>query len=287
MRRVTGRRHSQQTTGVDGIKRHVGSHGGVYRGADLRLIVDAGLADAARKINQRLLFGKWSQLARGVFQRAQLAIGIENIELGVIGGKLPAVVGGIGSGGRDGRQFAGIAHAQRLNGSHQGFAIVAEFLHHAQFVGERHDFHGIRRGHLRVDELEGGVARANLLGGLHGRKIEEHGNQPPVLEIVRLHRRGRCSRRGSWSALGFRRSTSLQRGCGHFQGGQSVAIEALHFENRDLLRLAVFEQGELILFQVLDRFAIFIFYGHVDDDQVRVGPEGWRRLVLRQQSRAG
>ncbi len=100
----------------------------------------------------------------------------------------------------------------------------------------------------------------------------------------------------SWSALtgggglpgrsgfGFGWSTRLQRGRRHFERRQSLAIQVLQFEHRDLLRLAVFEQRELILLQIFDRFAAFVFDGDVDDDEVRVGPEGRRRLVLRQQS---
>ena len=75
-------------------------------------------------------------------------------------------------------------------------------------------------------------------------------------------------------------------GAGTSSGGQCVAIQVLQIENRDLLRLAVFEQRELFLLQILDRFAALVFYSNVDDDQVRVGLKRWRRLVLRQQSRA-
>ena len=77
------------------------------------MIVDAGLADAARKIDQRFLFRKGASL-RGVFQRAQLAIGIEDVELGVVGDELAAIVGGIGAGYIQRRQFAGIADASDL-----------------------------------------------------------------------------------------------------------------------------------------------------------------------------
>ena len=132
--RIAGRRHGHQAARIDGIKRNIGAHRRVHRRADLRLIVHAGLADAARKIDQRLLFREWRQFARGVFQRTQLAIGIEDVELGVVGGELPAVVGGIGAGCGQGSQLARIADAQRLNGGQQRLAIVGEVLHHAQLV---------------------------------------------------------------------------------------------------------------------------------------------------------
>ncbi len=92
--RIAGRRHGHQAARIDGIKRHVGAHRGVHSSANLRLIVDAGLADAARKINQRLLFRERRQFARGIFECAELAIGIENVELGIVGSELAAVVGG-------------------------------------------------------------------------------------------------------------------------------------------------------------------------------------------------
>ena len=43
------------------------------------------------------------------------------------------------------------------------------------------------------------------------------------------------------------RSARLERWRGHFQRGQRLSIQMLQLEHRDLLRLAVFEQRELIL----------------------------------------
>ena len=139
---------------------------------------------------------------------------------------------------------------------------------------------------MRVDELGGGVTRADLLGGLHGRKIEEHRDQPPVLQLVGLE--GRICRRGfggrGW--FGLHRSARLERGRRHFERRQCRSVQVLQLEHRDLLRLAVFEQCELVLLQIFDRFTALVFYRDVDDDQVGAGPEGGRLLLLRQQSRA-
>ena len=143
---------------------------------------------------------------------------------------------------------------KRLNRGQQRLAIVGEFLHHAQFVGQRHDGHRVGRGHLRVDELHGGVARADLFGGLHGGEIEKHRDQPAVLELVGFHRT--CWGSGAGSCW---------RGGLDFDGGpRGLERRRLHFERRATsrqfkcsnskteicLRLAIFEQRELIFLQV-------------------------------------
>ena len=98
-----------QAARVHRINRDVGANGGVRGGFDLRLIFDAGLADAARKINQRFLFGEHAQLAGRIFERAQLAVGVKDIELGFVGGEASAVVAFIGGGGGQVRQVGALA----------------------------------------------------------------------------------------------------------------------------------------------------------------------------------
>ena len=84
-----------------GIDRDIRLHGGIDGGFQLRLVLDAGLADAAGNVDQRLLLGQRGQLAHRLFDRGQLAVGIEDVELGLIGdegraGILAVVVAGIG-----------------------------------------------------------------------------------------------------------------------------------------------------------------------------------------------
>ncbi len=55
--------------------------------------------------------------------------------------------------------------------------------------------------------------------------------------------------------------------------------ELLKFEDRDLLRLAVFEHGEVVLLQALDGLAGFVLHRDVDDHQVAVGGERGDRAL--------
>ena len=66
-------RVGHQAARIDGINGDVGLDGGVDGGFELRLVVDAGLADAAGDIDQRLLFGQGGQLLDGVFDGGELA----------------------------------------------------------------------------------------------------------------------------------------------------------------------------------------------------------------------
>ena len=52
----------------------------------MRLVVDAGAAHAAGEIDQRLLLGQPAEHFHGGFQRGQFAVGIEDIELAIVGG---------------------------------------------------------------------------------------------------------------------------------------------------------------------------------------------------------
>ena len=84
------RRRSHQPARIDGIEGDVGADGCVDGGLKLRLIVHAGFLDAARNVDQRLLFRIARETAGGIFERGQLAIGIEDVELGLVGDERPA-----------------------------------------------------------------------------------------------------------------------------------------------------------------------------------------------------
>src|ERR1044071_3433209 len=55
LRRAAARRSRHQAAGVDRIDGNVGLHRSIDRRFELRLILDAGLANSAREIDQRLL----------------------------------------------------------------------------------------------------------------------------------------------------------------------------------------------------------------------------------------
>jgi len=54
----------------------------------------------------------------------------------------------------------------------------------------------------------------------------------------------------------------------------------LKFEYGDLLGLAVFEDGEIRGFEVIDWAAGFVLHRDIDDDQVAICCEGWLGLRL-------
>ena len=83
-----------QAARVDGIKRDVGADRGVDRGPELRLVVQTVALDAAGEIDQRFFLVERSQHFDGGFERGQLAVRVEDVELGVV-----LLEGGAGIGG--------------------------------------------------------------------------------------------------------------------------------------------------------------------------------------------
>ena len=122
--------------------------------------------------------------------------------------------------------------------------------------------------HLGVDELQRRLLRAQLLGNPHRREIEEHHHQALV---VILHLAGCFRGDGGLGRLRYgvhvverRRRRRRRRLHGEF----------LNFEDRDLLRLAVFEHREIVLREAVDGLAGLVLHGDVHDHQVGVGGEG-------------
>ena len=111
-----------QAARVHGVDRDVGAVRGVGGGAELRAVVFAGLRDAAGELDHRFFAGDVAQQIGDRFQRDELAIGVENVELGVVGGE--GRVGVFGDGGliaeRGGRGQRGelrfLAGKQRVHG---------------------------------------------------------------------------------------------------------------------------------------------------------------------------
>ena len=87
------------------------------------------LADAAGEVHQRLLLGEGPEHLGGRFERRQLAVGVEDVELGVVGGERGVGVGvAIVGGGAGHGQVAAFADGQVLDGLGQRVAIVGEIL---------------------------------------------------------------------------------------------------------------------------------------------------------------
>ena len=84
LRRVAERRHRDQPARVDRVDRDVRADRRVDGRAQLRLVVDAVQPQAAGEIDERLLLGQIPQHRRRGLQRRQLAIGVEDVELGIV-----------------------------------------------------------------------------------------------------------------------------------------------------------------------------------------------------------
>ncbi len=264
-----------QAARVDGIERHVAADGGIDGGAQLRLVVQAGLGHAAGEVHQGLLFGQRAEHAHRCFERGQLAVGIEDVEFGVVrrisgAGVFRAVIAG-GAG-----DVGALADGQALDVLGQKVAVVGEVLEDLEVVGEGHNSHQVRGRHLVLHELQGGVPRPHLVLDGHSRQVEEHHQQAavPVLDLAGLGGRDlgaddgfdhvglqRFGRSGG-GGIGFGRLLRRRgcRGCRIFQ--------LLVFEDLDGLRLAVFRDGEIGRLQAFDRVAILILGRYVDDHQL-------------------
>ena len=106
------RNDRRQAARVHGIDRHVGLDRAVDGGAQLDFIVLAALGHAAAEVDDRLLLLNRRQRVRQLLDRRQPAVGIEDVELGVVGDE--AV--GLGLFARSGRCRPGTpASHQRQN----------------------------------------------------------------------------------------------------------------------------------------------------------------------------
>ena len=119
----------------------------------------------------------------GRVDRGELAVGVENIELGVVLRESAAVVPFGAGGGRPARQLGALSDHQALKIRKQLFTVVRELLHHVQLVSVDHDLHQVRRGHLFLHELDGILLRPDLIELGHGGHVEEHGHQPLVFPL--------------------------------------------------------------------------------------------------------
>src|SRR5215470_6004392 len=82
---VTSGGGSPEPAHVDRIECHIRPYGRVDRGAELRLVVDAGLLHTCGEIDQGLLLRIGTQLARRVLKSRQFSIRVKYVELGLVG----------------------------------------------------------------------------------------------------------------------------------------------------------------------------------------------------------
>ena len=239
------------------------------------------LGTARREVDQRLLLGQRRQHPHRRFQPGQLAVRVEDVELGFVSDERgPGIFSAVGIAGIGlDRQFAGLADVEALDHLRQPVAVRGEVLRHLHGCAERHDRHQVRGSHLLAEELQSGLLRADLLLRLHGREIEEQHQQPLVLVLdpaggLHVDRIGarRHRGRGRRSRCRYRHRLRL------FVG------DALEFEDRDLLRLAVLENREVFFLQGVDRLAVLGANEDVHHHQLRGRLERGDLLLLPRQA---
>ena len=288
LRRIAEWRGRHQPACVHRIERNVAADRGIDGGAQLRLVVDSAHAHAAGEVHQRFLFRQAAEHLHGGFQRRQLAIRIENIELAVVLGERRtgigfAVVAGVAVG------HAHVSHVQMLDHFEKTVAIVREVLQDRQICLIRHNGHQVGCGDLRCQEFRRRLLRAHLIGHRHTRLVEEQDQQPPilVLDLARLGR-GRDRRDDG----GFQRRCRSHGWRGGLRGrwswsGQYRILQTLVFEYADLLRFAVFGDGEIGGLEALQRIAVLVLGRDIHHHQVGCHLKGnvrslsKARLILR------
>ena len=131
---------------------------------------------------------------------------------------------------------------------------------------ERDDGDQVGGLHLFVDVILRGVDGAVDVLRLHRGEVEEEDDQPVIAELLVGGDdvlRGRLRRRASGHAAdgGFVERSGL--------------IDAFEVEGGDLLRLAVFEDGEVALLETADDFAgLLVADDDVGEDEVAVDLQG-------------
>ena len=204
------RHDRRQAARVDGIDRDVGLHGAVDRRAQLHLVVLAALGHAAAEIDDRLLLLDRRQRVGQLLDGGEAAIGVEDVELAVVGDEAVGV--GLLAGQR--RAFLepdGIDAREPIERRRQRLAIGGEVLDNLQ--RRAHRGHGDEIGGRQPlgDVVVARCNRALELLGLHRARIEQQHDQPAVLEIDRLRLRGsRVAASSGASAARLRRRLGLE-----------------------------------------------------------------------------
>src|ERR1700723_2240711 len=152
--------------------------------------------------------------------------------------------------------------------------IRSEILIHQQRTSERNNRHQIRRRHLRVDIVLGRRDCMVDFVRLHGGEIEEQNNQPPIFELSGCICRRRRRRRLPGN---FRQRLHLS----HIHRRHGIYV--LHIKGKNLLRLVIFENREVLRLQSLHKVSVLIPHRHVHQHQIRFRSQPEFRLLLRRQ----
>ena len=180
LRRVAERSPGDQASCIDRPEGNARADGRVDRRVQLRLIVDAVQAQAAGEIDQGLLLAQLAKhLGRGL-ERAQLAVGVEDIELARVLPEGRASVSRARIVDRFGRPLA-FADDHGFKNAEQAIAVGRKVLQHidrAALIAQQRDEVGC--GHLGANEFFSGRECANLIRRPHRAHIEIERKQPVI-----------------------------------------------------------------------------------------------------------
>ena len=239
----------------------------VDRRAQLRLVVDAVQPQPAGKVDERLLLGERPQHADRRLQRRELAIGVEDAELGIV----------LSEGGADIVRRVGNAVAVQIVARHdseddlvQLRPIVGELLPDAHAAAlERHDRDEVLRLHLRGDIAARGGKGAHQIARRQRRLIEVEDDQPPI-PVARVEAlRPRHGAAGAGDGSGAAAGRHSARGWLLF----ARTVHSLVLDERHCLRFAVLGHDEIIRREPFDRLAVAVFDCHCLDDQAGAAAE--------------
>ncbi len=125
-----------------------------------------------------------------------------------------------------------------------GRLVGGEVLVHGEAGGQADDGDEVGRLHLLVDVVLGGLDGAVDVFGLHGAEVEEDDDEAVVAQVLRG---------GAEAGVRAGRAMVGLAGDGVLFGEDGGCVDALEVEAGDLLRLVVFEDGEVGGFEVPGR----------------------------------
>src|SRR5208283_348042 len=115
-------------------------------------------------------------------------VGVEGVELAVVGGEAGGVVGG--GGGVCALvaevEAGALAAVVLADGGQQGGLVRGEVLVHAEAGDEADGCSEIGRGHFGIDVVFCRVDGAGDVLGLHAAEVEEHDDETAVFQLIRL-----------------------------------------------------------------------------------------------------
>ena len=230
----------------------------------MRLVIVAGHADAAREIDDGLLFRQHTQHVHRSLKSGELAIGIKEVEFtGVLAEDAARVVTVV------------IVRIHQLGESFaKRIAIVREILKHADSaLSKGHDRNQVGGLHLIAYEFVGRGECAELIGWRRRHHVEKQ-NQEAMIAVSSIRTSGRGGRR--WRRRG--RGRQRRRG----RGRRRRIVQLLKLEDADRLRNVIFGDREVFFGEPFDRLSVFVLHDHCLNHQLGIHfDREW--LLLQQQ----